>query len=101
MQCQVGLNNSTEIDVSSLLLKITKKLLFWSKAKLLFAGIMIVVNQVFLSSLWYILMLEFFEIMYGIVTKIDPELLVSSNDGSHARAKVSWSMIGNNWIRED
>ena len=101
MGCHIALNIYTEIQVAPFLLKIKRKLLFWSKAKLLFAGIMIVVNQVFLSSLWYILMLEFFEIMYGIVTKIDPELLVSSNDGSHARAKVSWSMIGNNWIRED
>ena len=49
--CQVGLNIISELQVASLLLKIRKKLLFWSKAKLSFAGRVKVVNQIFLSSL--------------------------------------------------
>ena len=55
LECQVGLNISSEVHVVSLLLKIRKKLLFWSKAKLSFVGRVIVINQVLLYSLWYII----------------------------------------------
>ena len=92
--CQVGLNISSEIQVASLLLKIRKKLMFWSKAKLSFAGRVIVVNHVLLSSLWYIMSCwSFSRSCMGQLQRLIRNYLWSGNDGSHARAKVSWSTI--------
>ena len=72
---QVGLNIYSEIQVAFLLMKIRKKLLFCSKVKLSFAGRVIVVNQVLLSSLLYIISCwSFSKIMYETITKINPEL---------------------------
>ena len=68
--------------------------MFWSKAKLSFAGRVIVVNHVLLSSLWYIMSCwSFSRSCMGQLQRLIRNYLWSGNDGSHARAKVSWSTI--------
>ena len=63
-------------------------------AKLSFAGYVIVVNQGLLSSLWYIMSCwSFSRSCMRQLQRLIWNYLGSSNDGSHAREKVSWSTI--------
>ena len=52
--CQVGIDLSPEQQIAPLLLSIRKKIAFWSTAKLSLAGRVVVVNNVLLSTIWYI-----------------------------------------------
>jgi hypothetical protein len=52
--CQVGIDLPPHLHVAPLLLSLRRKLLFWSSAKLSFAGRIVVTNQVLLASVWYI-----------------------------------------------
>ena len=66
--------------------------MFWSKARLSFAGRVIV--GVLLSSLWYIMSCwSFSRSCMGQLQRLILNYLWSGNDGSHSRAKISWSMI--------
>ncbi len=52
--CQVGVNISPASQIVPLLNCIRRKLLYWSSKRLSWAGRIVVVNQVLLSSMWYV-----------------------------------------------
>ena len=52
--CQVGIDIPREAQIVHVLNCIHRKLLYWSSKGLSFAGRIIVVNQVLLSTIWYV-----------------------------------------------
>mgnify|MGYP000562469526 CR=1 FL=1 len=52
--CQVALHVNAYMLVAPLLVKLRRKLLLWDSVNLLFAGRVLVANQVLLATIWYI-----------------------------------------------
>ena len=52
--CQIGLELTAKQQIAPLLLRIRRKLIFWSSARLSLAGRAVVANQVLLATMWYV-----------------------------------------------
>ena len=92
--CQVGINVSPEAQIVPLLNCIRRKFIYWSTKSLSFAGRVIVVNQVLLSTMWYVTSCWIFvKSAIGKIQRLIRNFLWSGGDGSFARAKVAWSTL--------
>ena len=92
--CQIGVDLPAKLQIAPMLLTIKKKLLFWSSAKLSFAGRVVVVNHVILSTLWYIASCWIFSrACIGQLRRLIRNFLWSGREGTSAAAKVSWEVI--------
>ena len=91
--CQVSIELSPAHQIAPLLLTIRKKLLNWSTTKLSFSGRIIVVNNVFLASIWYILSCWIFN--KSCITQVQRLVrnFLWSGRAENTRAKVAWSVI--------
>ena len=88
--CQIGLDFSMDQLVARVLLTLRKKLIYWSTKQLLFACWIVVVNQVLLSTIWYITSVWVFSRSSMLqVQGLVRNFLSSKNDGSNCRAKVA------------
>ena len=71
---------------------IRRKLIYCSTKSLSFAGRVIVVNQVLLSTMWYVASCWIFvKSAIGKIQRLIRNFLWSGGDGSFARAKAAWS----------
>ena len=92
--CQVGIELSSEQQITALLLTIRKKLLHWSSAKLSLAGRIVIANHVLLSTMWYILSCWIFsKSCINQVQRLIRNFLWAGNQGELTRAKVAWGVI--------
>ncbi len=92
--CQVGINILPELQISPVLHSIRKKLMYWSTKQLSLAGRIVIVNQVLLSSMWYITSCWIFvKSAISQIQRLIRNFLWSGGDGTWTRSKVAWSTI--------
>ena len=92
--CQIGVDLSAKLQIAPMLLTIKKKLLFWSSAKLSFAGRVVVANHVLLATIWYIASCWIFSrSCIGQIRRLIRNFLWTRREGTAVAAKVSWEVI--------
>ena len=92
--CQVEIDLSPNVKIGPLLLIIHTKIMFWSSAKLSLAGLVVLANNVLLSTMWHIASCWVFSkslIMH--VRHLIRNYLWSGKQGGDAYAKVAWEII--------
>ena len=92
--CQVGVNISPATQLVPLLNCIRRKLLYWSSKRLTWAGRIVIVNHVLLSTMWHATSCWIFvRSTVGQIQRLIRNFLWSGGEGAFARAKVAWSTL--------